>query len=143
MNVVMLGEYYYPNLIGGAEIQAMRRAEGLVKIGLKVMVVSFDSNRGTIEETINGVKVIRHQPLTHKGRMLSLSLPIFRALKKYEVVADVYHLYNTYPLSGGGLYKLMGGKKPVIASLDNYGGFFPLSTAMYGACNFFFLYLFL
>jgi alpha-maltose-1-phosphate synthase len=137
MNVVMLGEYYKPNLIGGAEIQAMRRAEGLVKMGLKVMVVSFDSNTGTREETINGVKVIRHQLLTHKGRMLSLSLPVFRALKKYEVVADVYHLYNIYPLSGGGLYKLMGGKKPVIASLDNYGGFCPISTAMYGQCDLF------
>ncbi len=137
MNVVMLGEYYKPNLMGGAEIQAMRRAEGLAKMGLKVMVVSFDSNTGTREETINGVKVIRHQLLTHKGRMLSLSLPVFRALKKYEVVADVYHLYNIYPLSGGGLYKLMRGKKPVIASLDNYGGFCPISTAMYGQCDLF------
>jgi alpha-maltose-1-phosphate synthase len=136
MNVVMLGEYYKPNLIGGAEIQAMRRAEGLVKMGLKVMVVSFDSDKGTIEETINGVKVIRHQLLTHKGRMVSLLLPVFRALKKYEFIADVYHLYNIYPLSGGGLYKLTGGKKPVIASLDNYGGFCPISTAMYGECNF-------
>jgi alpha-maltose-1-phosphate synthase len=137
MNVVMLGEYYKPNLIGGAEIQAMRRAEGLVKMGLKVMVVSFDSNTGTIEETINGVKVVRHQLLTRKGRMLSLSLPVFRALKKYEAVADVYHLYNVYPLSGGGLYKLMGGKKPVIISLENYGGFCPISTAMYGQCDLF------
>jgi starch synthase len=137
MNVVMLGEYYKPNLIGGAEIQAMRRAEGLVKMGLKVMVVSFDSNTGTREETINGVKVVRHQLLTHKGRMLSLSLPVFRALKKYEVIADVYHLYNIYPLSGGGLYKLIRGKKPVIASLDNYGGFCPISTAMYGQCDLF------
>ncbi|MBD0359454.1 MAG: glycosyltransferase family 4 protein [Nitrososphaeraceae archaeon] len=135
MNVVMLGEYYKPNLMGGAEIQAMRRAEGLAKMGLKVMVVSFDSNTGTREETINGVKVIRHQLLTHKGRMLSLSLPVFRALKKYEVVADVYHLYNIYPLSGGGLYKLMRGKKPVIASLDNYGGYCPISTAIYGQCD--------
>jgi hypothetical protein len=78
----MVGEHYYPNIIGGAEVQAIRRAEGLAKLGLKVMVISFDSNKSTVQETINGVKIFRYNLQTHKGKMLSLLLPVSRVLKK-------------------------------------------------------------
>jgi hypothetical protein len=64
-DVIMLGEYYYPNLVGGAEIQAMRRAEGLAKMGLSVKVISFDGNGRKKEESINGIKVIRYDVITH------------------------------------------------------------------------------
>jgi hypothetical protein len=75
-DVIMLGEYYFPNIIGGAEVQAMRRAEGLVKTGLSVTVICFDRNGGKKEEIINGVKVIRYDVITHTAKMLSLSLPV-------------------------------------------------------------------
>ena len=133
----MVGEYYSPNLIGGAEVQAMRRAEGLAKMGVDVTVVSLDSNKGTtVNETTNGVKIIRYAIRTHKGKMLALSLPVAKVLAKHAHEADIYHLYNTHPLPGGGLYKLQGGKKKVIATLENYGGYCPVSTAMAGNCNF-------
>ena len=137
MNIFMVGEYYSPNLIGGAEVQAMMRAEGLARTGQKVRVISFDSNKGTIiEETINGVKVTRYPIRTHKAKMLALSMPVAQALWKHEHEADIYHLYNTHPMPGGGLYKASGGKKKVIATLENYGGFCPVSTAMSGNCDF-------
>ncbi|TLY08782.1 MAG: glycosyltransferase family 4 protein [Thaumarchaeota archaeon] len=137
MNIFIVGEYYSPNLIGGAEVQAMMRAEGLARMGHKVRVVSFDSNKGTtIEETINGVRVTRYPIRTHKAKMLALSMPVAQALRKHEHEADIYHLYNTHPLAGGGLYKVSGGKKKVIATLENYGGFCPVSTAMSGNCDF-------
>src|SRR5439155_7595927 len=117
MNIVMVGEYYNPNLIGGAEIQAMRRAEALVRMGEKVTVISFDGNLKKQKETINGVKVIRYHAPTHKAKMLSLALPIARALRKHEKDADLYHLYNTHPLPAAGLYKISGGRKPVFANL--------------------------
>ena len=135
MNIVMVGEYYNPNLIGGAEIQAMRRAEGLVKMGLEVTVISFDGNVNTKYETINGVKVIRYLLPTHKAKMLSLAVPIARALRKHEQGTDIYHLYNTHPLPAAGLYKITGGRKPVLANLENYSGYCPLTTAMYGKCD--------
>jgi glycosyltransferase involved in cell wall biosynthesis len=135
MSIVMVGEYYKPNLIGGGEVQAMRRAEGLANMGLKVLVVSFDSNRGTIEETINGVKIVRYHLQSHKGKMLSMLLPVAKALMKHEKDTEIYHVYNIFPLAGGGLYKLMGGRKPVVASLDHFGGYCPISMGTCEPCN--------
>src|SRR5436853_751211 len=135
MNIFMVGEFYEPNLIGGAEIQAMRRAQGLVRLGINVTVLSFDSDKGKVEETINGVRIIRYHVKTHKAKMLSLSIPIAKALARHQQEADIFHLYNTHPLPGGGLYKVTGGKKKVVATLENYSGFCPVSTAMYGRCD--------
>jgi glycosyltransferase involved in cell wall biosynthesis len=134
-DVIMLGEYYFPNMIGGAEVQAMRRAEGLVKTGLGVTVISFDRNGGKKEEMINGVKVIRYDVITHAAKMLSLSLPVVQALRKNEKETQLYHLYNVHPLTGGGIYRMTGGRNPVIATLENFGGFCPTSTAIYQKCD--------
>jgi glycosyltransferase involved in cell wall biosynthesis len=134
-DVIMLGEYYFPNMIGGAEVQAMRRVEGLVKTGLSVTVISFDRNGGKKEEIINGVRVIRYDAITHTAKMLSLSLPVVQALRKNEKETQLYHLYNVYPLTGGGLYRMTGGRNPVIATLENFGGFCPTSTAIYQKCD--------
>ena len=134
-DVIMLGEYYFPNLIGGAEVQAMRRAEGLVKVGLSVTVISFDRNGGKKEEIINGVNVIRYDVITHTAKMLSLSLPVLQALRKNEKETELYHIYNVHPIAGGGLYRVMQGRNPVIATLDNFAGYCPTSTAIYKKCD--------
>lgn len=134
-DVIMLGEYYFPNIIGGAEVQAMRRAEGLVKTGLSVTVICFDRNGGKKEEIINGVKVIRYDVITHTAKMLSLSLPVVQALRKNEKETQLYHIYNVHPLAGGGLYRMTRGRNPVIATLENSGGYCPTSTAIYKKCD--------
>ncbi len=134
-DVIMLGEYYFPNNIGGAEVQAKRRAEGLVKKGLSVTVISFDSPGGKKEEIINGVKIIRYDVMTHTAKMLSLSLPVVQALRKNEKQTQLYHIYNVHPLVGGGLYRMTGGRNPVIATLENFGGYCPTSTAIYKKCD--------
>jgi glycosyltransferase involved in cell wall biosynthesis len=134
-DVIMLGEYYFPNNIGGAEVQAKRRAEGLVKKGLSVTVISFDSPGGKKEETLNGVKIIRYGVMTHTAKMLSLSLPVVQALRKNEKETQLYHIYNVHPLAGGGLYRMTGGRNPVIATLENFGGYCPTSTAIYKKCD--------
>jgi glycosyltransferase involved in cell wall biosynthesis len=134
-DVMMLGEYYFPNNIGGAEVQAKRRAEGLVKKGFSVTVISFDSPGGKKEEVMNGVKIIRYDLMTHTAKMLSLSLPVVQALRKNQKETQLYHLYNVHPLVGGGLYRLTGGRNPVIATLENFGGYCPTSTAIYKKCD--------
>ncbi len=135
MNIVMVGENYYPNVVGGAEMQALRRAEGLVNMGFKVHVISFDGTAGTTEETINGVKITRYSLMTHKARMLSLLMPVATALLRHRHESDLYHIYGTFALVGGGLYKIMGGRRPIIGTLENYGGFCPIGTSLYGNCN--------
>jgi glycosyltransferase involved in cell wall biosynthesis len=134
-DVIMLGEYYFPNIVGGGIVQAIRRAEGLVKAGLSVTVISFDRNGGKKEEIINGVNVIRYDVITHTAKTLSLTLPVVQALRKNEKQTDLYHIYNVHPLAGGGLYRVMQGRNPVIATLDHFGGFCPTSTAIYRKCD--------
>jgi glycosyltransferase involved in cell wall biosynthesis len=134
-DVIMLGEYYFPNNIGGAEVQAKRRAEGLVKTGLSVTVISFDRNGGKKEEIIDGVKVIKYDVITHTAKMLSLSLPVVKALRKNEKETQLYHIYNVHPLAGAGLYRMTGGRNPIIATLENFGGYCPTSTAIYKKCD--------
>jgi glycosyltransferase involved in cell wall biosynthesis len=134
-DITIVSEFYAPNLIGGAEVQAMRRVEGLTRMGLKVKVICFDSNNGTREETINGVKIVRYHLQTHKGKILSMLSPVTKALNKHEKETEIYHLYNIYPLAGGGLYKLMAGRKPVVANIDHRGGYCPISTGTCDPCN--------
>jgi len=134
-DVIMLGEYYFPNNVGGAEVQAMRRAEGLVKTGLSVTVISFDRKGGKKEEIINGVKVIRYDVITHTAKGLSLSLAAVQALRKNEKETQLYHIYNVHPLAGGGLYRMTWGRNPVIATLENFAGYCPTSTAIYKKCD--------
>lgn len=131
----MVSEFYAPNLIGGAEVQAMRRAEGLTRMGLKVKVICFDSDNGMREETINGVRITRYHLRTHKGKILSMLSPVTKALNKYEKETEIFHLYNIFPLAGGGLYKLMAGRKPVLANLDHFGGYCPISMGICDPCN--------
>ncbi len=141
-DITIVSEFYPPNLIGyppsrigGAEVQAMRTVEGLTRMGLKVKVICFDSNNGTREETINGVKIVRYHLQTHRGKILSMLSPVIKALNKHEKETEIYHLYNIYPLAGGGLYKLMAGRKPVVANLDNFGGYCPISVGTCDPCN--------
>lgn len=62
MKILILNNYYYPNMEGGAEYSVKLLAEALVKIGIDVNVLCMDGEpyRDVLEyETVNGVKVYR------------------------------------------------------------------------------------
>ena len=50
------------------------------------------------------------------SRLIPLQLGIRQLLRKYENEADIFHIDGQY-LYGGGLYRLLGGKIPVVAYL--------------------------
>ncbi|MFH1209975.1 MAG: glycosyltransferase family 4 protein [archaeon] len=129
--------YYHPNLIGGSEISVKLLAEKLVKKGIFVTVFSFDGEKYS-EENIKNVRVIRHKVLTKKAMSLSLISPVYRTIKEWEDKIDIFHVYNVFPLAGAGFYKLMGGKKKIISTLNNFGMLCPLSSLEKGCkkCNF-------
>ena len=65
MKILILNNYYYPNMEGGAEYSVKLLAEALVKIGIDVNVLCMDGEpyRDVLEyETVNGVKVYRSYP---------------------------------------------------------------------------------
>ncbi|MEI2463274.1 glycosyltransferase, partial [Niallia taxi] len=57
MNILLVNTFYYPTIVGGAEISVQKLAEGLVKNGHKVSVLCTD--RTNNYEVINGVNVYR------------------------------------------------------------------------------------
>jgi glycosyltransferase involved in cell wall biosynthesis len=132
MNITLICPFYYPNLLGGAEVNAKILAEWLARNGFNVQVISFDGNSDS--EKINNVKVTRYPVISAKGLSLTLMYPVFRAMQKFEDKTDLYHVHDVYPMMGAGLYRIFNGKRPVVATLENYAGFCPVSTALCSSC---------
>lgn len=57
LNVLIITPFYYPNIVGGAEISSQLIAEGLVKKGHSVSVLTCSDD--TRQEMVNGVMVYR------------------------------------------------------------------------------------
>jgi glycosyltransferase involved in cell wall biosynthesis len=47
-------------------------------------------------------------------------------MKKWEEFIDIYHLYSISPLPGGGLYKMLGGKRNVVGTLNSLSAICPI-----------------
>lgn len=123
---------YFPNMLGGSELSVKLLAENLKKMGYSPLVFAFDGKRNSVEE-VNGVKVIRYKILTEHYLPLVLLPYVAIVMKRWENYVDLYHVYNVTPISGAGLYKILGGKKPVVATLNNYFAFCPVSQ-IFGEC---------
>lgn len=58
MNILYITSFYYPNEVGGAEIQTRNMAE-LMALNNTVFVICFDAEKRNLIEKKNGVNVIR------------------------------------------------------------------------------------
>lgn len=146
MKIGIVSPLYYPNRFGGGggETSVKLLAEGLVKKGHKVIVLTFDGRKNSVEN-IDGVDVVRYKtlimkapPLTLKAQLLTLTPYVYRAMREWEDAVDIYHVYNMFPLAGAGLYKLLGGKRNVVATLNGYIAICPTGMPVDGckSCNF-------
>jgi len=143
MNITIMCPFYYPNLIGGSEVSVNILAEWLASSGFNVQVVCFDGKN--YSETINKVKVKRYSviankclplpAIANKGLTITLMYSTLKAMRKFEDRTDIYHVYGVYQIMAAGLYKILGGKKPVVATLNNYAGFCPVVTGICSDCN--------
>lgn len=60
MKILLVNTYYYPEIMGGAEISVQKLSEQLVTMGHDVHILCSGSENS--EEKINGVNVIRRKP---------------------------------------------------------------------------------
>ncbi len=120
--------YYY----SGSEKSVELLARWLLDNGHEVRIVSAGNYRAPSD-----LKDIEVNVLPHKSTALQLHslLPLARFMKHNEDSTDIYHIYNVFPMAAAGLYKSLGGKRPVIATLNNYAGFCPTASAIYDECN--------
>ena len=108
MKILLVSSYYYPNIVGGAEISTQKLAEGLFQCGHEVIVLCSDNYEK--EEIIRGVRVIRIKNALHKGKLISTieqflwsRWNIFLSKRIYEILQrvspDVIHSNSLYMLS--------------------------------------------
>lgn len=129
MNIGIVAPYYFPNIKGGGEISLKILSEALTENGYNVVVITFDGEKKK-EELISGVRVIRYSGISKIGLSLTLLPQVLLVLKRFERKVDLFHMYNMSTIPGAGLYKFLGGRRPVVATLNSYIAFCPIGYAL-------------
>ena len=95
MRIVQVYKDYYPPTVGGIEQTVERMARWCVARGDEVTVLtSHPGQRRTVEETVNGVRVIR---VAEYARALSTPLCPSMARHLARLPADLHHLHYPNP----------------------------------------------
>lgn len=139
MKIGFVTPNYYPNVTGGGELSLKLLAEELAKRHHTVIVFSFDSHRGRQQiDKIHGVTIIRYRAPSKSPQLLTLIVPVSLVMKEWEEFIDVYHLYCISPLPGGALYKMLGGKRNVVGTLNSLSAVCPIcvKTCLNDRCAF-------
>ncbi|MDO8584856.1 MAG: glycosyltransferase family 4 protein [bacterium] len=98
------------------------KLRALKALGHNVTVVTLfpGINRGAIP---SAYPVIEERIGT--SGQLAIHYGVYGMLKKYEKRADVFHVDGTVSLYGAGLYRMLGGRTPVVAGLNREQTSFP------------------
>jgi len=107
-------------------------ADCLLQRGHEITVLTFDEEANR-EETIAGMKVVRHRRidgLTATAQLLTLLPQIALGMRRWQDRVDLFHVYYSSALPGAGMYKVLGGRRPVVATLNSYAAFCPIGTAL-------------
>lgn len=97
--------------IGGSVIDLHLKARGLVELGHEVSVVTAFSNANRITGALP--YRVEERCIGNRG-LLSLQRGIYAFLKEFESRADVFYIDGHMFLYGAGLYRLCGGRVPVV-----------------------------
>jgi len=79
------------------------------------------------------MKVVRHRRidgLTATAQLLTLLPQVALAMRRWQDRVDLFHVYYPSALPGAGIYKVLGGRRPVVATLNFYAAFCPIGTAL-------------
>ncbi len=86
-------------------------------LGNEVVAVTAFSDNNKIEHKLP-YKVIEEKIST--PHLLGIQWGVYKILKKYENDADIFHVDAHMMLYGAGLYRLLGGKVPVVGFFNFY-----------------------
>jgi glycosyltransferase involved in cell wall biosynthesis len=117
MKILYIHVLYDPFIVGGAEITLQKLAEGMLKKGHEVSVISFhDKNKVSVEK-VNGVEVIR-------APIKNLYLPYFVGKERPNAIKrSFWHIFDIYNFgSKNMLENLLKDLKPDVVSLHNLPG---------------------
>ncbi len=97
----------------GSVIELDYMMRELVRLGNEVTAVTVYSRDNDLTEK-TPYHVQNEQVTT--PHLIPAQLSVYKILKKYEKDADIFHIDAQY-MYGGGLYRLLGGKRPLFAYL--------------------------
>jgi len=97
---------------GGSVTDIHLKAKGLKELGHEVSVVTTRSAANSINDEL---PYAVYEENIDSAHFLRLQYKAYRLIKKYESKADVFYLDGNNFLYGGGFYKLLGGKTPLVA----------------------------
>lgn len=111
---------------GGSTPELDQKIRALEELGHTVRAVTLFSqnNRGGLPAGYP----VSEEYIGTSGQ-LKIQWGAYRMLKKYEHETDLYHVDGVVFLYGAGLYRLLGGKKPVTAHFNREQSSFPDSRA--------------
>ena len=101
------------NTAAGSVIELTYMMKELVKLGNDVSCVTVFSRFNDLTEAPPFKLIEEHVLSPH---LLPIHWNVFKILKKYENNCDIFHIDGQF-MYGGGLYRLLGGKRPVFAHL--------------------------
>lgn len=112
MQIILITSKLNLETAGGSVVDLHFKAKGLVELGHQVTVVTAFSKAN---------KISGHLPYAVKEEnvstayFVSLQYKIFKLLRKYEQDADVFYVDGNSFLYGGGMFRWLGGRIPVVA----------------------------
>src|SRR3989344_7506907 len=116
MKIVMLTSKLNFKTAGGSVMDLHLKAKGLVDLGHDVTVVTAFSHVNVIEEKLP--YRVHEEAVTARG-LLGIQYHAFRILRKYEMSADAFYIDGQIFIYGGGIYRLLRGKIPVVAFFNS------------------------
>jgi len=113
MRIILITSKLNFETAGGSVLDLHWKAKSLLDHGHDVTVVTAFSRANNI--TVDLPYHVKKENIAPKGNLLSMQKGIYGLLKKYEKDADAFYIDGHMFLYGGGFYRMLGGKKPVVA----------------------------
>ncbi len=109
------------NSSGGEYYDIVRQARALTEIGHELKILTIFPGLNKITEKLPFEIIEEPAP---SNRLLSLQFFIYKLLKKHSDSTDIFYVFATAYLFGGGWYRLLAKKgKPVVAYINGYADY--------------------
>jgi len=112
MRIILITSKLNFETAGGSVMDLHLKAKGLKDLGHDVVVVTAFSNANIINQELP--YAVKEEYINSVG-LLGIQYGVYHIIKKYEAHADVFYIDGHIFLYGAGLYRLFGGKVPIVA----------------------------
>jgi len=115
VKICFVSSLYPPFVLGGAEINVKREAEGLAQRGHQITVIATSPDRKSYAEEVNGVRIYRLSPLN--------LYPMFRYQDAPTLARPLWHVLDLWnPDSYRAIRTVWENDRPDVVHVNNFKG---------------------